>query len=137
MEAALEERRGAAEGEAYQPIRRGWFFGADQLKQELLAQVSAKAGKFHYGEELRESAAAKAERIVQEELTKRKWEAKTLAARPKGEVGKVAVAQRLRRETTMTLAWIAERLEMGAKTHLAHLLYWHGRASKKKHDTID
>ena len=137
LEVALEERRGAEEGEVYKAIRRGWFFGEDQLKQQLLAQVAAKAGKFHYGEELRESAAAKAERIVQEELTRRKWEEQTLAARPKGEVGKVAVAQRLRRETTMTLAWIAERLQMGTKTHLAHLLYWHGRASKKEHDTID
>jgi hypothetical protein len=32
----------------------------------------------------------------------------------------------------MTLAWIAERLQMGARTYLAHLLYWHGRGSKKK-----
>ena len=28
---------------------------------------------------------------------------------------------------TMTLAWISQRLQMGTKTHLAHLLYWHGR----------
>ncbi|MDA1055846.1 MAG: hypothetical protein O3C40_36120 [Planctomycetota bacterium] len=40
---------------------------------------------------------------------------------------KVALAQRLREETTMTLAWIAERLQMGSKTHLAHLLYWQRR----------
>jgi hypothetical protein len=34
---------------------------------------------------------------------------------------------RLRRETTMTLSWIAEHLRMGTKTHLAHLLYWQGK----------
>ena len=27
----------------------------------------------------------------------------------------------------MTLAWIAERLNMGTQTHLAHLLYWERR----------
>jgi hypothetical protein len=32
-------------------------------------------------------------------------------------------AQRLRRETTIALAWIAEQLQIGTKTHLAHLLY--------------
>jgi hypothetical protein len=53
-----------------------------------------------------------------------------LAARRKGDAEKVAMAQRLRRETTMTLAWIAERLRMGVKTHLAHLLYWNRREQK-------
>ena len=28
---------------------------------------------------------------------------------------------------TMTQAWIAERLHMGTRTHLAHLLYWRNR----------
>ena len=27
----------------------------------------------------------------------------------------------------MTLAWIFERLQMGTKTHLVHLLHWHGK----------
>jgi hypothetical protein len=26
-----------------------------------------------------------------------------------------------------SLAWIADRLQMGSKTHLVHLLYWQGR----------
>src|SRR5438552_2362442 len=30
----------------------------------------------------------------------------------------------LRRKTTMTMAWVAQRLQMGTKTHLGHLLYW-------------
>jgi len=124
---ALEQRRRAEEGDVFKPIRRGWFFGGETLKQQLLAQVSEKAGKWHYGEAIQESAAAKAERIVKEELTRRKWDEKTLVARRKGDTGKVVIAQRLRRETTVTLAWIAERLQMGTRTHLAHLLYWKKR----------
>jgi REP element-mobilizing transposase RayT len=132
LEEALEQRRCAEEGDEFKRIRRGWFFGEEALKQELLAQVSEKTGKWHYGETVRESAQAKAERIVKEELKRRQWDEKTLAVLRKGEAGKVAIAQQLRRETTMTLAWIAERLQMGARTYLAHLLYWHGRGSKKK-----
>jgi hypothetical protein len=49
----------------------GWFFGEDALKQELLAAVSEKAGKWHYGEAVQESAEAQAERIVTEELNRR------------------------------------------------------------------
>ena len=32
----------------------------------------------------------------------------------------------------MTLGWIAMALRMGTKTYLSHLLYWQGRANKKK-----
>ena len=99
----------------------------DDGEDELLAQVSAKAGAWHYGDELRESAQAKAERIVAEELKRRKWDGSTLAERRKGDPAKLAIARRLRQETTMTLAWIAQRLKVGTKTHLAHLLYWQSR----------
>ena len=130
----VEQRRHAEAAGEFKSIRRGWFFGSDALKQELLAQASEKTGQWHYGEVVQESAEAKAERIVCKELSRRKWKEEMLLTRRKGDPIKVTIAQRLRRETTMTLAWIAERLKMGTKTHLSHLLYWHGR---KKQNTID
>ena len=120
-------RRAGADGPDYKPIRRGWFLGEKALKEELMAQVNAQAGGWHYGEELRESAEAKAERIVAEERRRRKWDERALNQRRKGDAGKLAIARRLREETTMTLAWIADRLAMGTKTHLSHLLYWEQR----------
>jgi hypothetical protein len=42
----------------------------------------------------------------------------------------VALAERLQRETTVTLAWIAARLHMGTRSYLAHLLYWKRRDEK-------
>ena len=47
-----------------------------------------------------------------------------IAAVAKGDAKKVKITLRLRQETTMTLAWIAQQLEMGTKSHLPHLLYW-------------
>jgi REP element-mobilizing transposase RayT len=133
LEEALEAGRRAEAGGDYRPIRQGWFLGAEALKQQLLAQVGEQAGRFHYGEELRESAEARAERIVAEELKRRRWDASALAAQRKGDPEKLAIARRLRAQTTMTLAWIADRLRMGSKTHLSHLLYWDRRVN----DTID
>jgi hypothetical protein len=52
--------------------------------------------------------------------------------RRKGDVAKLRIAKILREKTTMTLDWIAERLQMGTKTHLAHLLYWKGREKPKR-----
>jgi hypothetical protein len=43
--------------------------------------------------------------------------------RRKGDGQKIRIAARLRRETTMTLSWIAEQLHMGAASHVACLLY--------------
>jgi hypothetical protein len=56
-------------------------------------------------------------------LKRRKWEASELRARAKGGPEKVALAARLRAETMMTVGWIAERLGMGTRGHLNHLLY--------------
>jgi REP element-mobilizing transposase RayT len=130
LAASLEQRRGAEEGGEFKAIRRGWFLGDEALKRELLAQVSAKTGQWHYGELVQESAEATAERMVKEELSKRKWDETTLARRRKGDAVKVALAERLQRETTVTLAWIAARLHMGTRSYLAHLLYWKRRDEK-------
>ncbi|MCL4786659.1 MAG: hypothetical protein KJ070_07670 [Verrucomicrobia bacterium] len=100
------------------------------MKQELLAQVSERTGKCHSGEAVQELAEVKAERIVAGELKRRKWNETVLTKRRKGDKGKVAIALRLWAESTVTLAWIAERLRMGTATHLAHLLYGHRRESK-------
>jgi hypothetical protein len=52
-----------------------------------------------------------------------------LAKRPKGDPVKVAVAAHLRRETTMTLKWISERLRIGACTHSNKRLYEERKAN--------
>lgn len=41
---------------------------------------------------------------------------------------KVSLAARLRAERTVTLDWIAKRLTMDTRGHLAHLLYLHEHA---------
>ena len=131
FEQRMEGRRREREPEEWKRLRRGWYFGEDAFRKELVAAMGARMGAEHYGEERQETAVAKAERIVAEELKKRRWQPEQLGQRPKGEGEKVRIAQRLRCETTMTLAWIAERLRMGTKTHLAHLLYWKERDQRK------
>ena len=69
------------------------------------------------------------EPIFKDDLDRQRFLA-TLAERRNGDAGKVAIAERLRAETTVTMAWIAERLPMGTRTHLAHLLYGRKRDAK-------
>jgi len=123
LERALEARRGAEEGAEFKGIRRGWCLGEEAFRKELLAQMSERLGAEHYGEERAETEEARAERIIAEELKRRKWKESEMQERPKGDSAKVALAARLRAETVMTAGWIAERLGMGSREYLNHLLY--------------
>ena len=44
LEWALEERRGAEDGEEFKPIRRGWCLGEEKFREELLTQMSERTG---------------------------------------------------------------------------------------------
>jgi len=128
FELRMEQRRREELGRQWKAIRRGWCFGEEAFRQELLAQMDGQMGEHHYGMERWESAEEKAARIVREELAKAGWAEEDLASRAKGDPMKVAVAARLRQETTVTLKWISERLHMGAWTHLNKRLYQQRKA---------
>ena len=130
FEKRMEVRRWE-EGEEWERVRRDWCYGDEEFRKELLETMMGKVGGEHYGSERQESSEAKAERIVRDELKRRRWTEKTLSENRKGDGEKLAMAERLRQETTMTLEWIATRLRMGTKTHLNHLLYWHKRAREE------
>src|SRR5436190_13094199 len=51
------------------------------------------------------------------------WTERDLQLRPKSDKVKITLAAQLRRETTMTLKWIAKRVQIGAWTHLNKRLY--------------
>ncbi|HEV2484255.1 MAG TPA: hypothetical protein VGT08_01880, partial [Terracidiphilus sp.] len=55
-----------------------------------------------------------AERILTEELARRGWDTEVLSQLRKADPQKLSIAKRLRAETTVTLKWIAQHLDMGA-----------------------
>ena len=116
----MEERRAQDKPEEYGRIRRGWCWGEEAV--ELLAQVEERRGASHCGAEWQESATEKAERLVREGLEKLGWTEADLATRLKGDGAKLKLAMHLRNETTMTLKWIATRLQMGTGASLSNLL---------------
>jgi REP element-mobilizing transposase RayT len=122
FEAQMEQRRAAEDLRVYQPIRRGWCFGEKAFRKGLLEQMAERVGEYHYAEERQASGEQKARGIVAAELKGIGWTEEDLKRRRKGDAKKVRIAQRLRAETTMTLKWIAEELQMGAWTHVSNLL---------------
>jgi len=124
-------RQSQAGAEPLKAVRRGWCFGDKAFRRELLAQMKEQMGEHHYGEERAETEQEAAEGIVQEGLKRLGWKAGDLEKRAKGHPEKLKLAVRLRKEATVTVKWIAERLRMGTWTHLNHLLYWHRRRTAK------
>ncbi len=134
FEGRMEARRAEADLEAeWKPLERGWYLGPAEFKAKLLERMEGKLGEHHSGELRRESAEAKAERIVAEELKRRKWDWGELKARRKGDPAKLEIAARLRRETTLTIRQIAERLYLGSWKSLNNLLYLRSRRDREDH----
>ena len=130
----MEARRHAEGAGEYEP--KGWCLGSEAFRQELLAQVSELATPKDAGEEVRQSALAKAQRIAQAELDLLGWSPLDLQGHRKGDPQKVRIAARLRRETTMTLEWIVDRLCMGAPTHVASLLQRYHQKEANRGETL-
>jgi putative transposase len=131
LEAQVEGRR-AAEGETdHRSIRRGWCLGNEGFRKELLAQMAERVGPEHYGEERRESEREKAERLIAAGLKQARWTEGRMEQERKGHPVKVRLGLQLRKQTTLTVAEIAERLHLGTRSYAVQLLW---RAGQRPRD---
>jgi len=93
--------------------------------------MEGRTGEHHSGALRREGAQAKAERIIVEELRHLGWKETQLAGRRKSDPGKLALAARLRKETTLPLKWIARRVWLGTSKSANSKLDQRMRANKE------
>lgn len=114
FERHLEFRR-AAEGndQKLTPLRRGWCLGSDDFRQKMVELAGARLGESHAGVLRRETAEQRANRIIAEELKRLGLNESQLELRPNADPDRVAIAIRVREETTMSMKWIAARLHVG------------------------
>ncbi len=114
FERQMEARRLEETDEtALKVFRRGWCHGSEQFRGEMLEKMDGRLGEHHSGELRRENAESKAERVIAEELRRLGWTETDLAARRKSDPAKLWIAARLRRETTLSLKAIANRVHLG------------------------
>jgi putative transposase len=113
-------------------LRRGWYFGRQAFRERLLALLP-KAGDIriaqgqHYEAALlmKDAAEEKAERIFIRELRVAGLTEKALQERPRSEPLKWKIARSMRTETTVSLGWIARRLDLGSASNVCHQIRWH------------
>ena len=99
--------------QALKALRRGWCLGSAEFKQQKLEELDGQVGQHHFGQLRLEVAQAKAERIISEELRRLSWQEADLVSRRKRDPSKLAIAVRLRKETTLSVKEIAARLHLG------------------------
>ena len=119
----LEARRTEESAADYERLRKGWVLGTEEFRQELLAAASQRIGPSHFGAQRQETAEQKAERLLNAELKKLEWKEESLSMVSKSHPVKVQLARVLRKESTMSLKWIAARLQMGSWTYVSNLLH--------------
>ena len=109
FERLMEARRlEETEEAALKVFRRRWCLGSQEFRQRMLEQMEGKLGDHHSGE-----------------LRRLGWTRDDLVVRPKSDPGKLAIAARLRNETTLPIKEIAFRVQLGtSKAANANLHKW-------------
>ena len=115
----MEMRRhakGHADEKLWSGIRRGWRFGAEDFLERLVASDAAKNANpaIHKGDAVAETMEEKARHLVGEFFGKRKVGLEELRALKKGDPLKIELAAELRKQSAMSMRWIARELNAGA-----------------------
>lgn len=114
-EAGLSE----IEGQSLQStLRRGWYFGSQAFGERLRGLAGTKLDKkranpSYRGPEMREHGEARAHDILARGLEILEMKEKQLSALPKNDWRKVLIALAVKRETSVKLSWVSEKLSMG------------------------
>ena len=112
---ARQRVEGHADEKLWSGIRRGWRFGAEDFLERLVeAGVAENANReIHEGDAVAETMEEKARCVIAEFLVKRKVELEELKVRRKGDPLKIELAAELRKQTAMSMGWIAKELNAG------------------------
>lgn len=115
-----EQRR--PELSVHAALRRGWFFGSQSFRENLMAKLKlklAEGGKGrangYHGPEVKDHGKAMAEKLADAGCAYFDWREEDLQRLPKGDERKALVASMIHRLTTVPLDWISERLRMGVR----------------------
>jgi hypothetical protein len=127
LEKRATEKKGKLSAEAMKALKRGWYLGDESFKNKLLDLVKkstvAKKGSIS-GAPVKAFAESEAETLIVKGLKMMDLdtEMQNLSELPKGDPRKVALASLVRMRTSVTNAWLAERLAMGQSGSVSRLI---------------
>ena len=118
-----EERNPKKRDDLFRNYCRGWFIGSAQAKKALAKDLADEhPGVDWEGVDKKALNQSKWERLVVREMKKLKKTNKDAATDLKGAAWKVKIAKLLRRTTTVSNVWLAERLQMGHPNRVSNAI---------------
>ncbi|MGJ8639865.1 MAG: transposase [Opitutaceae bacterium] len=119
----VDERNPRKREELANQYCRGWFLGSAEAKKALANDLEKDNPMTDWeGVDIKELNENNWERIVKAEMKRLKKKEADIQSSKKGVDWKVAIAKRLRKETTANNPWIAERLQMGHPNYVSNLV---------------
>lgn len=122
---------GGEERSLQSTLQRGWFFGAEEFREQMLKKLKAlkgsEAGRHrrrsgYTGEQARDHGEWMAKRILEIGLDEAELSREDLADLAKGDWRKRVIGRAIRSRTVVAAGWIAEHLLMGVPTRAATLV---------------
>ena len=134
-----EQRR--PELSVHAALRRGWFFGSQAFRENLMAKLKIKlelaavrTANGYHGPEIKDHGQAVAERLASAGCWYFGWDDEDLVGLPKGDERKALIASLIHRETTVPLDWISARLRMGVRAGVCRSIKRHREQLKADAD---
>jgi putative transposase len=120
IEAKGLENKGAPNQPENQSLQstlvRGWYWGTEQFKEVLMSRANRKAVKrnrnYQTSQMGLDHAQEEAEKLIRIGVKKYKLQEEALDSLPGSDERKVAIADSIHRNTTVSQEWISERLRM-------------------------
>ncbi|WP_246046700.1 hypothetical protein [Pontiella desulfatans] len=116
-----EAGQGAIEELVEKQLKRGWFVGGEDFRKRLALQLPDRTDNLR-GEQRKAHDEAEAERLLQRALSELRLSESDLLGMKNNRPEKQAVAWLMKKSTTVTGVWIADRLKMGSRANLSRAL---------------
>lgn len=109
--------------ELFKQYCRGWFIGSKEEQKRLAKKlIKENPGTDWEGTDYKTLTEEKWEVLVAKELKRRRKREQHVLNSPKGADWKVAIARVLRKQTSASNVWLANRLNMGHPNRISNLL---------------
>jgi hypothetical protein len=110
-------------GEFETQMKRGWYLGGEAFCAKLLDRLSHQEGVLDSeGPQRRDSGTIQAVRLLQKALTTLNLSEAELKTRKAVDIEKQAVVWLIKMNSTVTLQWIADRLDMGNRVNASRAI---------------
>jgi putative transposase len=118
-----EERNPKMRDELFKSYCRGWFIGSGEAKKELAKSLNQQHPEVDWeGVDMKSLNEGKWEAMIVKEMKKIKKTDNDALDDLKGAVWKITIAKTLRKHTTASNVWLAQRLHMGHPNRVSNAI---------------